>query len=121
MKQKMKHTVSFMNLVFYLEECAKKIGRVAIRPILLTYFVIMDEKTPTDDKIALATSIMYLILHIDLISAKRFPVIGWMDEIISLSVAYKKVQSHITTDIERQANELLDKWFPEYTYFETVE
>ena len=29
--------------------------------------------------------------------------------------AYSKVQSHVTREMERKADELLDKWLPEYT------
>ena len=46
---------------------------------------------------------------------------GWLDEMMSLSVAYSKVQSHVTREMERKADELLDKWLPEYTNYEMVE
>ena len=112
--------INFKNLMFYIGEYAKKVGRVAARPVLLTYFVMMDDKTPTRDKLALGTAIAYVVLPIDLFSAKRFPIIGWLDEILSLSVAYDKVQKHITKDMERKADDLLDKWLPEYTNYEMV-
>ena len=48
-------------------------------------------------------------------------LIGWLDEVMSLSVAYSKVQSHVTREMERKADELLDKWLPEYTNYEMVE
>lgn len=116
----MVHRINFKNLMFYIGEYAKKVGRVAARPVLLTYFVMMDDKTPTRDKLAFGTAIAYVVLPIDLFSAKRFPIIGWLDEILSLSVAYDKVQKHITKDMERKADELLDKWLPEYTNYEMV-
>lgn len=116
----MVHRINFKNLMFYIGEYAKKVGRVAARPVLLTYFVMMDDKTPTRDKFALGTAIAYVVLPIDLLSAKRFPIIGWLDEILSLSVAYDKVQKHITKYMERKADELLDKWLPEYTNYEMV-
>ena len=71
--------------------------------------------------IALFIAIAYMELPLDLISAKRFPIIGWLDEVMSLSVAYSKVQSHVTREMERKADELLDKWLPEYTNYEMVE
>ena len=55
------------------------------------------------------------MLPIDLISAKRLPVIGWIDEAFSLSAAYQKVKKNITPEIERKTDVLLDKWFPDYT------
>ena len=109
---------SFENLLFYIGEYAKKVGRLTTRPVLLTYFVMIDDATPINDKISLAASIAYVVLPIDLLSAKRFPVLGWLDEVVSLSVAYNKVQHHITREMERKADEILDKWFPEFTKYE---
>ena len=109
------------NLLFYIGEYAKKVGRLTTRPVLLTYFVMIDDATPINDKISLVASIAYVVLPIDLISAKRFPILGWLDEVVSLSVAYNKVQHHITREMERKADEILDKWFPEYTKYEIIE
>ena len=112
---------SFENLLFYIGEYAKKVGRLTTRPVLLTYFVMIDDATPVNDKISLAASIAYVVLPIDLLSAKRFPVLGWLDEVVSLSVAYNNIQQHVTREMERKADEILDKWFPEYTKYEIVE
>lgn len=113
--------IDFKNLMFYIGEYTKKVGRVTARPVLLTYFVMMDDETPASDKFALAAAIAYVVLPIDLLSAKRLPIIGWLDEVMSLSVAYNKVQSHVTREMERKADELLDKWLPKYTNYEVVE
>lgn len=112
---------SFENLLFYIGEYAKKVGRLTTRPVLLTYFVIIDDVTPANDKISLAASIAYVVLPIDLLSAKRFPILCWLDELVSLSVAYNKIQQHVTHEMERKADEILDKWFPEYTKYEIIE
>ena len=85
--------MDFKNLMFYIGEYTKNVGRVAPRPVLLP---------------------------IDLISARSFPIIGWLDEVMSLSVAYSKVQSRVTREMERKTDELLDKWLPEYTNYEMV-
>ena len=112
---------SFENLLFYMGEYAKKVGRLTTRPVLLTYFVMMDDATPTNDKISLAASIAYVVLPVDLLSAKRFPILGWLDEVVSLSVAYNKIQQHVTQEIEHKVDEILDKWLPEYTKYEIIE
>ena len=111
----------FENLLFHIREYAKKVGRLTARPVLLTYFVMVNDATPTNDKISLAVSIAYVVLPIDLLSAKRFPILGWLDEVVSLSVAYNKVQCYVTKDMERRADDILDKWFPEYTNYEVIE
>lgn len=98
-----------------LHEYALKIGRISARPVLLLYFVMVSKDTPKSDKMMLLSTLSYLVFLIDLISAKRLPIIGWIDEAFSISVAYQKVSQNITPEIERKTDALLDKWFPEYT------
>ena len=96
---------------------AKKVGRASTRPVLLLWFVMNSGSTPKSEKIMLASAIAYVVLPIDLISAKRLPIIGWLDEIVSLTVAYQKVCKYITPEMERRADEILDRWFMEYTSY----
>ena len=98
-----------------LQEYAIKVGRISARPLLLLYFIMVSKDTPERDKLMILSTISYLVLPIDLISAKRLPVIGWIDEAFSLSAAYQKVKKNITPEIERKTGTLLDKWFPDYT------
>lgn len=100
---------------------AKKIGRGSVRPVLLLYYVLMSKHTPKSEKLKLASAIAYVVLPIDFISAKRIPIIGWLDEVASLTVAYQKVCKYITTEMERKADEVLDKWFPDYTPYVEVQ
>lgn len=111
---------SFMDTAIFkdkLQEYAIKVGRISARPLLLLYFIMVSKDTPKSDKLMILSTISYLIFPIDLISAKRLPVIGWIDETFSLSVAYQKVSKNITPEIERKTDALLDKWFPEYTNY----
>lgn len=102
-------------------EWARKTGRVTTRPVLLMYFVMTSKDTPWKDKATIFTAISYLVLPIDLISANRLPIIGWIDEATSLVVTIQKMQKYVTPDMQRKADDVLDKWFPEYTYFEEIE
>lgn len=105
-----------------LQAYALKIGRVSARPVLLLYFIMTSKDTPKSDKLMILSTLSYLVLPIDLISAKRLPIIGWIDEAFSLSVAYQKVSKNITPEIERKTDDLLDKWFPKYTsYVEIID
>lgn len=105
-----------------LQEYAMKVGRISARPLLLLYFIMVSKDTPKSDKLMILSTISYLILPVDLISAKRLPIIGWIDEAFSLSVAYQKMSKNITPEIERKTDALLDKWFPEYTnYIEVID
>ena len=100
-----------------LQEYAIKVGRISARPLLMLYFIMVSKDTPRSDKLMILSTLSYLVFPIDLISAKRLPVIGWIDEAFSLSVAYQKVCKNITPEIERKTDALLDKWFPEYTNY----
>lgn len=100
-----------------LHEYAMKVGRISARPLLLLYFIMVSKDTPKSDKLLILSTISYLVFPVDLISAKRLPIIGWIDEAFSLSVAYQKVCKNITPAIERKTDTLLDKWFPEYTSY----
>lgn len=100
-----------------LHEYAMKVGRISARPLLLLYFIMVSKDTPKSDKLLILSTISYLVFPVDLISAKRLPIIGWIDEAFSFSVAYQKVCKNITPKIERETDALLDKWFPEYTSY----
>jgi len=108
--------------VFWTEigNYAKKVGRASVRPVLLLYYVMRSSETPKSEKLMLLSAIAYVVLPVDLISAKRLPIIGWLDEVVSLTVAYQKVCKYVTPDMERKADEILDKWFVEYTPYVEV-
>ena len=76
---------------------------------------------PRADKWAIFGSLAYLILPIDIIDAKRIPIIGWLDEVASLAVFVQKMSKYITPEIEAKADDQLDKWFPEYAEYEMIE
>mgnify|MGYP000316232450 CR=1 FL=1 len=75
--------------------------------------------TPRKDKLAIFASL--LVLPIDVLDAKRLPIIGWLDEIVSVAVMIQKMAKYITPEIQRKVNATLDKWFPEYVQYEIVE
>ena len=101
-------------------EFARKAGRMTTRPVLLLYYVMMSRNTPTKDKMLIFSTLSYIVLPIDLLNAKRLPFIGWLDEVASLSVTFQKVCDNITPEIEMKVDEILDKWFPEYTPYSVI-
>ena len=103
-----------------ITEWSRKAGRTTARPVLLLWYVLKSEKTPRSDKLLIISAISYLVLPIDLISAKRLPIIGWFDELVSFTVAYQKVCKYITPEMQTKADTLLDKWFPVYAHYEMV-
>lgn len=100
---------------------ARKSGRVSMRPVLILWFVLKSKETSKADKMLIISTLSYLILPIDILDARRLPIIGWFDEIGSISVAYQKVCKHITPEMEAKVDAILDRWFPEYVSYELIE
>ena len=100
---------------------AIKAGRATTRPVLLLFFVMKSKETPKADKLLVFSALSYLVFPVDILDAKRLPIIGWFDEIASISVAYRKVCKHITSEMEAKVDAILDKWFPEYTKYELID
>ena len=103
-----------------LSTFAIKAGRVTTRPVLLLFFVMKSKDTPKADKLLVFSALSYLVFPIDILDAKRLPIIGWFDEVASISAAYQKVCKHITPEMEAKVDAILDRWFPEYTPYELI-
>ena len=99
---------------------AIKAGRFATRPALLLYYVLISDKASAADRIIILSALSYLLLPIDIISARRLPIIGWIDEAISVATVIQKMRKLITPEIEGKADATLDKWFPDYAEHEML-
>ena len=113
--------INYAALLDRIGEYAVKAGRVTTRPVLLLFYVMKSKDTSRKDKMLILSTLSYLVLPIDILDVKRLPIIGWFDEIASLSVTYQKVCKNITPEIEAKVDTILDKWFPEYTQYELIE
>ena len=113
--------INYAALLDRIGEYAVKAGRVTTRPVLLLFYVMKSKDTSRKDKMLILSTLSYLVLPIDILDVKHLPIIGWFDEIASLSVTYQKVCKNITPEIEAKVDTILDKWFPEYTQYELIE
>ena len=104
--------LDFDQLLEKIKDWGKTLGRTSMRPVLSLYYVLKSPDTPLSDKLLVVSALSYLILPVDLISARRFPVLGWIDEITAVTIAYKKVKKYITPEIESEVDNILEKWFP---------
>ena len=111
-----KNLIDYELLWEKITDYAKATGRTTARPVLLLYYVLRSPETPSSDKMLIVAALSYLVLPIDLISAKRLPIIGWIDEAVSLVYAYKKVCRYVTPEIESEVDNILERWFPEGKY-----
>lgn len=109
--------INFDILWYSINEFATKAGRITTRPVLLLFYVLKSKDTPKKDKVLILSTLSYLVLPIDILDARRLPIIGWIDEVASLSVTFQKVRSNITPEIELTVDVLLDKWFPEHAEY----
>ena len=107
--------INYQALMCRIEEVAKKAGRVTTRPLLLLFYVMTSWHTPLKEKMFILSALSYIVFPVDLLNAKRLPVIGWVDEIAALATAYQKVRRYITPEIEAKVDDVLDRWFPQYS------
>lgn len=112
--------INYDTLWSRIHEYMLKTGRVTARPVLLLYYVMKSNETSYKDKMLILSTLSYIVLPIDFLNAKRLPIIGWLDEIASLSITYQKVCKNITPEMEVKVDAILDRWFPEYTSYEII-
>ena len=112
--------INYQELWDMIKEYAMKVGRMSVRPVLLLYYVMRSEYTPWKDKLTIFGALAYLVFPVDLLDAKRLPIIGWLDEITSLAVAIQRMSKYITPEIEAKVDVVLDLWFPVFAGFKDV-
>ena len=98
---------------------AQSVGRIAAKPLLQFYFVMVDESTPTLDKVLIYAAIFYTISPVSLIPSSVYKLLGVLDEGAAILYVYKKVKERITPAIELKVESILDEWFG--TKYEIVE
>lgn len=96
-----------------LEGFVRRVGRSAARTPLLLYYVLQSNETSVKDKAIIATCLAYLILPIDLIPSRKFSILGWADEILSIEIVFDRMRKYMTPEMYAKAEEQLDKWIPE--------
>ena len=116
----MAQIINYQEVWDRIKDYAMKVGRVAVRPALLLYYVMRSDDTPWKDKLTIFGALAYLVFPVDLLDVKRLPIIGWLDEITSLAVAIQRMGKYITPEMEAKTDSILDQWFPVYTEFEEV-
>lgn len=102
---------NFEKLQEKLMPYAKKYGRVAAKPVLELYYVLREDSTPAKDKAVIALALGYLLLPSDILPLRKFGIFGLLDDTLSVSVVYKRMQKNITPAVSFKVEMTLDKWF----------
>lgn len=103
------------NLLATIKSSAAKLGRATTKMMLELYYVLKSPNTSTVNKTIIVAALGYQLLPKDLLPRKRFGLLGFLDNGITLAVAYNRVKSSITPEIEQQVTNTLNNWFGENT------
>lgn len=90
---------------------AQTVGRTTAKPLLQFYYVMVDESTPTLDKVLIYAAIFYTISPVSLVPSSVYKLLGVLDEGAAILYVYKKIKERITPDIEQKVESILDEWF----------
>ena len=101
----------FNDLYRKLQPYALKTGRVAAKPLLQFYYVMVDEKTGTLDKVLIYAAIFYTISPVSVIPSAVYQLLGVLDEGAAVLYVYKKIKEKITPEINAKVENTLDEWF----------
>lgn len=95
----------------YIQKYATKAGIEGTRTVLEMYYVLKSPNTPMLDKTIIVAALAYQLLPEDLVSTESFGILGILDNGAALALAYNRVKTRVTPQIESQVNAILGQWF----------
>ena len=97
----------------YIKIYAAKAGREATRVVLELYYVVKSPNTPALDKTLIIAALGYQLLPDDkkLLSREKYGLLGLLDNGAALALAYNRVKTRVTPQIEAQVDAILNQWF----------
>lgn len=95
----------------YIKQYAIKAGRESTRIVLELYYVVKTPTTPVVDKAIIIGALAYQLLPKDLLSRKKFGILGLADNVATLAIAYNRVKHRVTPEIRTQVEDILNQWF----------
>ena len=98
------------NLWKKIGSVAKSAGKKGIYNVLLLYYVLMSDKTPTKYKAMIIGALGYFIFPLDIIP-DIIPTVGYSDDITAIAGVLVAVAKSISPEIKEQAEAKLKEWF----------
>ena len=97
----------------YIKIYAAKAGREATRIVLELYYVVKSPHTSALDKTLIIAALGYQLLPDDkkLLSREKYGLLGLLDNGAALALAYNRVKTRVTPQIEAQVDAILNQWF----------
>ncbi len=97
----------------YIRIYAAKAGREATRMALELFYVVKSPHTPALDKSLIIAALGYQLLPDDkkLFSREKYGLPGLLDNGAALALAYNRVKTRVTPQIEAQVEAVLNQWF----------
>ena len=97
----------------YINIYAAKAGREATRIVLELYYVVKSPHTPALDKTLIIAALGYQLLPDDkkLLSQEKYGLLGLLDNGAALALAYNRVKTRVTPQLEAQVDAILNQWF----------
>ena len=103
--------VKINDMMDKLRPWALKVGRVAARPLLQFYYVMVDDNTSTLDRVLIYGAIAYIILPVDLVPRAVYKLLGVLDDGVVIMYVYRKIKGLITQKINARVEDTLNEWF----------
>ena len=81
--------------------------------MLELYYVVKSPHTPALDKTLIIAALGYQLLPDDkkLLSREKYGLLGLLDNGAALALAYNRVKTRVTPQIEAQVDAILNQWF----------
>lgn len=99
------------NIWAAIKNSAGKVGIESTRIMLELYYVLKSPETSMLNKTLIVTALGYQLLPNDLLPRKKYGLLGYLDNIVTIGFAYYQVKSSVTPQIEAQVNNVLNQWF----------
>ena len=96
-----------------IKKVAKKAGIKVVYATLVLYYMSRDPSISTKEKLKIYGALGYFILPADFIPDPLMGL-GFTDDFAALAWAIYAMSSHITPEIEQQAEQKLREWFGDY-------